>query len=116
MLGRDDTGSVLGSRAVDAEFWALICEDEKWLDAVFDAIVSAAFEAPTPITRRGSVGSARPARRRAARRTAGALRPWRSDDRPGRRWGWERGPPQRLVTLHHSKWHETPGIVHEKGR
>jgi len=45
MLGRADTGSALGSGAVDADFWALVCEDEEWLDAEFDAIVGAAREA-----------------------------------------------------------------------
>jgi hypothetical protein len=35
MLGRENTGSVLGSGAVDADFWALVCEDEEWLDAEF---------------------------------------------------------------------------------
>ena len=46
MLGRVDTGSALGSGAVDADFWALVCEDEEWLDAEFDAIVGAAWETP----------------------------------------------------------------------
>ena len=47
MLGRENTGSALCSGAVDADFWALVCEDEEWLDAEFDAIVSAACETPT---------------------------------------------------------------------
>ena len=40
MLGRENTGAALGSGAVDADFWALVCEDEEWLQAEFDAIVS----------------------------------------------------------------------------
>ena len=40
MLDRENTGSALGSGAVDADFWALVCEDEEWLRAEFDAIVS----------------------------------------------------------------------------
>ena len=40
------TSEVLGSGAVDAQFWALVCEDEEWLDAEFDAIVGAAWETP----------------------------------------------------------------------
>jgi hypothetical protein len=40
MLGRGDTGAALGSEVVDAEFWALVCQDEEWLDAEFDEVVS----------------------------------------------------------------------------
>ena len=39
------------SGAVDDEFWALICEDEDWLDREFAAIVSEA-ESPTVPPRR----------------------------------------------------------------
>ena len=55
MLGRENTGAALGSGAVDADFWALVCEDEEWLDAEFDAIVSEAWETPTRPSRRPGV-------------------------------------------------------------
>ena len=32
---------------MDADFWALVCEDEEWLAAEFDAIVSEACKTPT---------------------------------------------------------------------
>ena len=62
MLGRENTGSALGSGAVDADFWALVCEDEEWLDAEFDAIVSEAGETPARSRRRlqHRYGSERP--------------------------------------------------------
>ena len=47
MLGRGNTGAALGSEAVDAEFWALICQDEEWLNTEFDAVVGNAEETPT---------------------------------------------------------------------
>ena len=62
MLGRVDTGSALGSGAVDADFWALVCEDEEWLDAEFDAIVGAAWEAPWRSGRRSRIGVGWPGR------------------------------------------------------
>jgi hypothetical protein len=46
MLGRENTGAALGSGAVDDDFWALVCEDEEWLQAEFDAIVSEPRETP----------------------------------------------------------------------
>jgi hypothetical protein len=46
MLDRADTGAVLGSEAVDAEFWALVCSDEEWLQAEFDTIISGPAETP----------------------------------------------------------------------
>ena len=46
MLGRENTGAALGSGAMDADFWALVCEDEEWLQAEFDAIVSEPCETP----------------------------------------------------------------------
>ena len=52
MLGRQNTGSALGSGAVDAEFWALVCEDEEWLDAEFAGIVSEPAESRVRVCRR----------------------------------------------------------------
>jgi hypothetical protein len=56
--GRQGTGQVLGSGAVDAQFWALVCEDEEWLEAEFDAIVSAPAEAGRRLVRRPAIGAA----------------------------------------------------------
>ena len=58
MLGRDDTGAVLGSGAVDTEFWALVCEDEEWLRAEFEAIVSEPAEIPCRPPRRPAIAGA----------------------------------------------------------
>ena len=52
------TGPALGSGAVDAQFWALVCEDEEWLRAEFDAIVSAPAEAGRRPVRRPAIGAA----------------------------------------------------------
>ncbi len=87
MLGRENTGSALGSEAVDADFWALVCEDEEWLGAEFDAIVSEACETPTRSRRRFSTGTDPNAR---ARRRRGP--PGRSLPRPG-------CPPTQLTPL-----------------
>jgi len=40
MAGRVDTGTALSAGAVDAQFWALVCEDEEWLELEFAGIVS----------------------------------------------------------------------------
>jgi len=93
MLGRVDTGSALGSGAVGADFWALVCEDEEWLDAEFDAIVGAAWEAPWRSGRRSRIGVAWPGRGVGEQGSARRVRPWRTGERPGRRWRRERGPP-----------------------
>jgi len=93
MLGRADTGSALGSSAVDADFWAFVCEDEEWLDAEFDAIVSAACETPRRSGRRSRIGVARPGRGMREQGSTSTVRPWRAGERPGRRWRRERGPP-----------------------
>ena len=95
MLGGGDTGAALGSEVVDAEFWALICQDEEWLDAEFDEVVSDAEETPF------GPGRHLPADTAFHRRAAGTAwwapgtgRPWRTGMRPGRRWRRERGPPR----------------------
>ena len=59
MLGRGNTGASLGSRAVDADLWALICEDEEWLNAAFYEVISAAEETPTGPARRLPTDTAR---------------------------------------------------------
>ena len=92
MLGRQNTGSALGSGAVDAEFWALVCEDEEWLDAEFDVIVSQARETPTRPTRKPGAGTETAGRATLKRRSSGT-RPWHGGHRPGGRWRRDRGPP-----------------------
>jgi hypothetical protein len=88
MLGREDTGAALGSGAVDDDFWALVCEDEEWLQAEFDAIVSEPCETlARPSGRPSTIVAARPGRAAWQRRTSGITRPWRTGNRPGRRWG-----------------------------
>jgi len=52
MAGRMDTGTALSARAVDAQFWALVCEDEEWLDAEFAGIVSEPAEFRVRVCRR----------------------------------------------------------------
>ena len=47
MRDNGNTGPALGSEAVDAQFWALICDDEEWLRTEFDGIVSEPAEHPT---------------------------------------------------------------------
>ena len=93
MLGRADTGSALGSGAVDADFWALVCEDEEWVDAEFDAIVGAAWETPRRSGRHSRIGVAWPGRGMQGQGPTNIVRPWRAGERPGRRWRRERGPP-----------------------
>jgi len=96
MLGREDTGAALGTEAVDAEFWALVCEDEEWLEAEFLEVVSDAWESPVK-PGRATPTSATPADGAGSRRWASTnTKPWRTGSRPGRHWRWERGPPPQL--------------------
>ena len=95
MLGRENTGSALGSGAVDASFWALVCEDKEWLDAEFDAIVSEASESPTSSTGRANrIDISWEVSGERRDRPSGTARPWRTGNRPGGRWRRERGPPR----------------------
>jgi hypothetical protein len=55
MFDRENADTALGSGAVDADFWALVCEDEEWLRAEFDAIVSEPAETPVRSTGRESM-------------------------------------------------------------
>ena len=100
MLGRENTGAALGSGAVDAEFWALVCEDEEWLDAEFDAIVSEPCEPrPRRSGRPSGIAAAAPDRAGQAAMGTRATGPWRTGDRPGRRWRRERSPPPAGASL-----------------
>jgi hypothetical protein len=93
MLSGGDSRALLDDRAVDAEFWALVCQDEEWLRAEFDSIVSEPAEIPArPSVRRGVVG-AQPGRWTGHRGMPGPIRRWRANVRPGRGWRRERSPP-----------------------
>jgi hypothetical protein len=52
MAGRMDTGTALSAGAVDAQFWALVCEDEEWLELEFAGIVSEPAESRGRVCRR----------------------------------------------------------------
>jgi hypothetical protein len=94
MLGRENTGAALGSEAVDADFWALVCADEEWLRAEFDAIISEPRETmPRPSGWPRMIAVPRPEGAAWQRRTSVTTMPWRSGNRPGRRWRRERSPP-----------------------
>jgi len=92
MLDRNDTGAVLGSEAVDAQFWALVCDDEEWLQAEFDAIVSEAAENPIRPARRPAVAGADGEWPR-GHHLPDAVRRSGFGIRPGRAWRRERSPP-----------------------
>ena len=64
-----NTCTPVGSGAVDEQFWALVCEDEDWLDSEFDEIVSEPAESPTVPPPRLMVCAdrSRPARQRPCR-------------------------------------------------
>ena len=51
MRDGESTCTPVGSGAVDEQFWALICEDEEWLDSEFDQ--SSANPRNRPECRRG---------------------------------------------------------------
>ena len=57
---RQITGPALGSGAEDT-FWVLVCEDEEWLAAEFDAIVSEPTETPRLVIHRSRPVTAPPA-------------------------------------------------------
>ena len=42
-----NTCTPVGSGAVDEQFWALVCEDEDWLDREFEELVSEPAESPS---------------------------------------------------------------------
>ena len=103
MLGRENTGAALGSGELDDDFWALVCEDEEWLQAEFDAIVSEPCETlARPSGRPSTIAAARPDRAAWQRRTSGTTRPWRTGNRPGRGWRRERSPPHEAG--HTNRW------------
>ena len=100
MRDNQNTGPALSSDAVDARFWALICDDEEWLRAEFDGIVSEPAEHPTspPPLMVITADRDRPARSgwradRIARPRGGITRPG-----PARTPGHQRSPPDSVST------------------
>ena len=100
MLGRENTGVPLSSGELDADFWALVFQDDEWFWAEFDVAVS---EPEETLARRSGrphlTTAARPGR--AAwwqRSTSGPSAPWRTGTGPGRRWRRlrERSPPPEV--------------------
>jgi len=94
MRDNGNTGAALSSETVDAQFWALICDDEEWLRTEFDDIVSEPAEQPTspPPKTMIAIGRGRPIR--FARRTGhDHARLWISHRRPGRTAEHQRSPP-----------------------
>jgi len=92
-----NTCTPVGSGAVDEQFWALICEDEDWLDSEFDEIVSEPAESPrTPPPRLMLCADrSRPARQRPGPRGRDrAGHPRNTGHRPGRSWRRQRSPPR----------------------
>jgi hypothetical protein len=94
MLGREDKSAALGTEAVDAEFWALVCEDEEWLEAEFNEVVSDAWENPVEPRHRTPISAAPTGRAGPGRWASTTTRPWHTGKRPGRHWRRERGPPR----------------------
>ena len=98
MSRADNVDAVLGSEAVDAMFWALVCTDEEWLRTEFDGIVSEPAELreipPLRLTVSTAVNGERSS---AVAHPAGVVRsrPWRQEVAPGRAWRRQRGPPRR---------------------
>jgi hypothetical protein len=90
-----NTCTPVGSGAVDEQFWALVCEDEEWLDSEFDEIVSEPAESPRmrPPRLMVCVDRSRPARQRPCRggRREGYTRS--TGHCPGRSWRRQRSPP-----------------------
>ena len=93
--GRQGTGHVLGAGAVDAQFWALVCEDEEWLEAEFDAIVGAPAEAGRRLVRRPSIGAADHPGRQQVQPVEGDNPAVVPPGQPGQRRRRERSPPPR---------------------
>ena len=98
MLGREMTAAAIGSGAVDADFWALVCEDEEWLEAEFYAIVSEPGEMRVRSSSRACVvGAARPRVFLTSATGCGGTPRIPSGGHFGPRWRCERSPPRRCT-------------------
>ena len=101
MRDSGNTGPALGSEAVDARFWALICDDEEWLRTEFGGIVSEPAEHPTRPPSPVVVATDRDQPARSGWRTtcAEGTRGWNNLPCPVRESGHQRSPPDPVVTL-----------------
>ena len=100
MRANGNTGPALSSDTVDAQFWALICDDEEWLRTEFDGIVSEPAEHPTSTPPRTMLGldRDRPAGFRRQIPDTGRYRRWVTRPRPGSPADHQRSPPDPGVT------------------
>ncbi len=99
MRDNGNTGPALGSEAVDAQFWALICDDEEWLRTEFDGIVSEPAEHPTspPPATGVAVDQNQPTRSAWRAGRTGHTSRSMSRRRPGRTPGHQRSPPSPVA-------------------
>ena len=91
-------GTALSAEAVDARFWALVCDDEQWLRSEFDGIVSGPAEHPSTVPPASGVATDRAGPGSGAAEhcdSAGRMRPWRTSVAPGRAWRRQRSPPDQ---------------------
>ena len=95
MPDEGNTCTPVGSGAVDEQFWALVCEDEEWLDSEFEEIVSEPAESPTvrPPRLMVCVDRSRPTGQRPCRAGRREGYPRGTGQCPGRSWGRQRSPP-----------------------
>ena len=102
MRDNGNTGPALGSEAVGAQFWALICDDEEWLRTEFDGVVSEPAEHPTgpPPATVFAVDRDRRARFGLGTIRAGWTRLWINHRTcPDRVSGHQRSPPGAVTTM-----------------
>jgi len=96
MLDQENTCPALGFEAADTDFWALVCEDEEWLQAEFDVIVSEPAETHARLSRRPTeVAAPQPGGTAWHRGISGSTRARRTGERPGPQGRRERSPPTK---------------------
>jgi hypothetical protein len=111
MLGQGNTATALSSATVDADFWALICQDEEWLNTEFAEAISDATETPTPPTRHLLTATAKDGRTRPGQWATSTTQPWRAGPPPGPCWRRERGPPMNGEPTAHNPERDSRGKV-----
>jgi hypothetical protein len=99
MRDNQNTEPALSSETVNDRFWALICDDEQWLGAEFDGIVSEPAEHPTSPPPLMVITTDRDRPARSGGRTERIARPRNGITRPGpaRTSGHQRSPPDPLT-------------------
>lgn len=94
MSDNENRATALGSESVDAEFWALVCDDEEWLRTEFDGIVSEPAE--TPVSQQPPlVVAAGPDGSGSWFVRSGRTQSWTGWPRAGQTWQHQRSPPSR---------------------